>query len=160
MDNHQSRTIVRASLCPARPARCASMCTPTLCAKLAQTSGQEAYYPEREKRYTFFPFPVLLAPTATAGGARSHPRLWRCPHPGSSARTPIPVLHLEAVPSHAKQRELTVESSNSSTAGWDWPKAVTKDKGEAERVRCWFILSSHRTSPRGRAWGWFAAIKS
>ena len=34
----------------------------------------------------------LLAPTATAGGARSHPRLWRCPHPGSSARTPIPVL--------------------------------------------------------------------
>ena len=49
------------------------------------------------------------------------------------------------MPSHAKQRELTVESSNSSTAGWDWPKAVTKDKGEAERVRCWFILSSHRT---------------
>ena len=50
------------------------------------------YCIERGKRYTFFPFSVLLAPTATAGGARSHPRLWRCPHPGSSARTPIPVL--------------------------------------------------------------------
>ena len=52
------------------------------------------YCIEREKRYTFFPFSVLLAPTATAGGARSHPpaslavsapRLF-------TARTPIPVL--------------------------------------------------------------------
>ena len=59
------------------------MCTPTLCAKLAQTSGQEAYYPgtlyiyciEREKRYTFFPFPVLLAPiNRNRGRAQSEVR--------------------------------------------------------------------------------------